>query len=105
MARYLSEPEEIRTWVEARGGHPIMMETPDPAIGTRSLLQLSFGQHALNADHNEGPDRPVPGFELVAWDDWLRAFREQDLVLVVDEDVSEGARADYRLMSREEAEG
>lgn len=103
MAKTLSELDDIRAWTEARGGNPIMADLPAPGGEDQQLINLTFGQHLLNADNNEGPDRPVSGFELVGWDEWYEAFRRQDLVLVVDEDI-EGAHADYRLMSREEAE-
>lgn len=101
--KVLVEPQDIRVWVEARGGYPIMMDTPDPVQGTRSLLQLTFDQHALNADNNEGPDR-AGGFDLVDWDAWLTAFKAQDLVLVVDADTGDHRLNDYRIMSRGEAE-
>jgi hypothetical protein len=103
MARYLTKRDDIRQWVESRGGYPIMMETPDPVQGSRALIQLTFGQHALNADHNEGPDRPTGGFELVDWDTWLDAFDNAELVLVVDDELEENGRQDeYRLMARSE---
>ncbi|WP_404401084.1 hypothetical protein [Pelagibacterium halotolerans] len=104
MARILRDEEAIRQWTEARGGAPVMMDVPEPGGGTSQLLQLTFGQHALNADHNEGADRPVPGFELAEWGDWIDALRRQDLVLVVDDDMDEGRQIDYRFMSSSEAQ-
>ena len=103
MHKTLTDPTDIRSWTEARGGNPLAMDVPEPTGGTQTLLQLSFGQHALNADHNEGPDRPVGGFELVSWDDWLEAFERQGLALVVEDDLEAGRIANYRLMSRSEA--
>lgn len=85
MAKILRTREEIRDWVLARGGSPMLEDLPD---GTRDqvLLQLTFGQHALNADTNEGPD-PLVGFELVSWDDWFDALEAQHLVLKVNDDI------------------
>ena len=60
MARTLTDRNEIRQWAEARGGNPMLMDTPD-GTGMRTLLQLTFGQHAINTDGNEGPDR-IGGF-------------------------------------------
>ena len=57
MSKILTKAADIRQWVEARGGNPILLDMPD-GTGSRTLLQLTFGQHFLNADENEGPDRP-----------------------------------------------
>ena len=85
MAKILRSREAIRDWVQARGGAPLLEEVPD---GTReqSLLQLTFGQHALNADQNEGPD-PLGGFELVGWDEWLAELKNQKLALRVGDKI------------------
>ena len=103
MAKILTEPGAIRQWTEARGGNPILLDVPDPVAGERSLIQLTFDQHALNADHNEGADPMTPGFRLVDWDEWFAAFEDQGLALVVGDDMSEGRQIDYRIMSRKEA--
>ena len=83
MAKLLTSHDEIRQWAEARAGTPMMMETPDGHGGDIPLLQITFGQHMLNADRNEGPDRPTGGFELVSWDDWLTALEGQGLAIRV----------------------
>ncbi len=85
MSKLLATPPEIRAWAEARGGSPMLMEVPSGST-SHTLLQLTFGQHALNADHNEGPDRPTGGFELVGWDDWLAELQRQKLVLKVNDE-------------------
>lgn len=103
MAKILTEHSAIRQWTEARGGNPILLDVPDPVAGERALIQLTFDQHALNAERNEGADPMTPGFRLVTWDEWFQAFDDQGLALVVDDDLSEGRSVDYRLMSREEA--
>ncbi|HTJ57507.1 MAG TPA: hypothetical protein VL418_08100 [Devosiaceae bacterium] len=84
MSRILQEHESIREWVEARGGAPMLEDLPN---GTREqvLLQLTFDQHLLDADHNEGPD-PIVGFELVGWEDWLAELDRQNLALKVNDE-------------------
>lgn len=104
MAAILSELDDIRAWTEARGGNPIMADMPDSGGREQHLLGLTFDQHMLNADANEGPDRPGSHFELVDWTAWYEALKAQGLVLVVEDDLEGGRRADYRFMSREEAE-
>ncbi|WP_338608472.1 hypothetical protein V6617_00805 [Pelagibacterium nitratireducens] len=105
MVKVLSELQDIREWTQARGGNPIMADMPDTGGKDQHLLGLTFDQHMLNADANEGPDRAGAHFDLVDWDAWYTALREQDLVLVVDDDLEGDTYADYRFMSRGEAEG
>lgn len=85
MTKILRSREEIRDWVLARGGAPLLEDLPD-GTHEQALLQLTFGQHALNADQNEGPD-PLGGFELVDWDEWLAALEQQKLALKVNDEV------------------
>ncbi len=104
MAKILSELDAIREWTAARGGNPIMAEMPAPGESDQTLLGLTFGQHMLNADANEGPDRAGAHYELAEWDAWYAAMKDQDLVLVVDDDAEGDRYADYRFMSRSEAD-
>lgn len=103
MAKVLSELAAIRQWTEARGGNPIMADMPETGGREQHLLGLTFDQHMLNADTNEGPDRATSHFDLVDWDSWYAALTAQDLVLVVDDDLEGDRYADYRFMSRGEA--
>ena len=99
MAKTLTSREEIREWAAARGGNPMLMETPD-GTGTRTLLQLTFGQYELNTDGNEGPDR-VGGFELVSWDDWFAALDANNLALRVSDDPSGGNEAEFEFVGKD----
>ena len=67
MAKVLSELDDIRQWTEARGGNPIMADMPETGGREQHLLGLTFDQHMLNADGNEGPDRAASHFDLVDW--------------------------------------
>jgi hypothetical protein len=99
MAKILTKAEDIRQWVEARGGYPMLMEVPS---GTRSrtVLQIAFGQDALNTGETQGQDRPG-GFELVGWDDWIRALENEKLALRVSDDPSGGREAEFDFVPRE----
>jgi hypothetical protein len=98
MSKLLVDHEAIRDWVLARGGAPLLEDLPD---GSRDqiLLQLTFGQHALNADENEGPDR-LGGFELADWNDWFAAFDKQGLALEVNDEVPGRLDHAYELVAR-----
>lgn len=101
MPRILLKPEDIRQWVEARAGNPMLMEVPDGAGGTSSLLQISFGQHALNADQNEGPDRVTSGYQLVGWDEWFAEFERQSLSIKVRDDRPGMLDNDFEFVARD----
>ena len=58
MTKVLTELDEIRAWTAGRGGNPILADMPGVGGKDQSLLGLTFDQHMLNADANEGPDRP-----------------------------------------------
>ena len=98
MAKTLTDRDDIRQWAEARGGNPMLMDTPD-GTGTRTLLQLTFGQHAINTDGNEGPDR-IGGFQLVSWEAWFVALEAGKLAIRVSDDPSGGNEAEFEFVER-----
>lgn len=77
----------------------MLMETPD-GTGWRTLLQLTFGQHALNSQGNEGPD-PVGGFALVGWDEWFEALDANGLTIRVSDDPAGGNEAEFEFVPKE----
>ncbi|HZY67740.1 MAG TPA: hypothetical protein VFE52_04090 [Devosia sp.] len=83
MSRILQSAEEIRQWAEARGGNPMLMDVPTGTGADNTLLTISFGQHALDGDGGEGADRPVPGYQLVGWPEWLETLNSKGLALKV----------------------
>lgn len=101
MSQILTDHDAIRQWVEARGGNPLLMDVPD-GTQNRTILQLTFGQHALNSDGNEGPDR-VGGFRLVSWEEWFAALEEGKLALKVSDDPSGGNEAEFEFVARDGA--
>lgn len=101
MSQILTNRDAIRQWVEARGGNPMLMDVPDGSHN-RTIMQLTFGQHALNSDNNEGPDR-VGGFRLVSWEEWFTALDEGQLALRVSDDPAGGNEAEFEFVSRDGA--
>ena len=99
MAKTLTTRDDIRQWAEARGGNPMLIDTPD-GTGTRTLLQLTFGQHAINTDGNEGPDR-IGGFQLVSWEEWFAALENGKLALRVSDDPAGGNEAEFEFVERD----
>lgn len=99
MSQILTDRQAIREWATARGGNPVLMDVPD-GTSNRTILQLTFGQHALNADGNEGPDR-VGGFHLVSWQEWFAALEEGGLALKVSDDPAGGNEAEFEFVARD----
>ena len=99
MSKVLTDHAAIRQWAEARAGMPLLMDVPDGRGGTRPILQLAFGQDALNTGESQGQDRPG-GFELVSWDDWLTALESQNLALRVSDDPSGGRESEFDFVQR-----
>ena len=101
MARILTSHEEIRQWATARGGNPMMLDTPD-VHEDRVLLQITFGQHALNAERNEGPDNPLTGgWALSGWDEWFEQLEKNGLALKVNDDEPGVLDNDFHFVPRE----
>lgn len=99
MSQILTDREAIRQWVAARGGNPVLRDIPDGSK-TRTVLQLAFGQEALNSDNNQGPDR-VGGFQLVSWEEWFAALDQSHLALKVSDDLSGGNEAEFEFVERD----
>ncbi|MBD8066502.1 hypothetical protein IC608_13580 [Devosia sp. PTR5] len=99
MSQILTDHQAIREWATARAGNPMLMEVPD-GTHERTLLQLTFGQHAINAEGNEGPDR-IGGFRLVSWDEWFAALEQNNLALRVSDDPSGGNEAEFEFVARD----
>ena len=85
-----TDHDEIRRWVEARGGRPASVrdtgDGDDPGI-----LRIDFG------DQDEG-------LEEISWDEWFQAFDDNNLAFVYQEETSEGEESRFsKLVSRDNA--
>lgn len=98
MPKLLADHETIRHWASARGGNPMLLDVPDPG-GDRTLLQITFGEHMLDADSNEGPDRATGGFRLVDWDEWFAELDRQGLILKVNDPVPGALDNDFEFVA------
>jgi len=87
--RQTTDHEAIRTWVEERGGRPARVRgTGDD--GDPGVLRIDFPER--------GDDESL---EPISWEEWFRAFEENDLAFVYQEETSEGAESRFsRLVSR-----
>jgi hypothetical protein len=89
-AHPLTDHDEIKRWAEARRAKPACVKGTggknDPG-----MIRLDF-----------------PGFsgseslQHISWDEWFKAFDENDLALLVQDETAEGARSNFnKLVSRE----
>jgi hypothetical protein len=91
--RVLTDHDEIRRWVEERGG------TPAAVISTATeddpgILRIDFPGYS-------GDDTLEP----VSWDEWFRKFDESGLALIVQDYTASGERSNFnKIVSRDTAE-
>jgi len=84
-----TEHDEIRRWADERGGRPARVKetgsNDDPGI-----LRIDFP--------GDGRDE---GLEEISWDEWFRAFDENDLAFLYQEETKEGEESRFnKLVSR-----
>jgi hypothetical protein len=93
--RVLTDHEEIRKWVEERGGTPARVKgTGDEDTDDSGILRIDFPGYT-------GEDTLEP----ISWDEWFRKFDESGLALIVQNYTASGERSNFnKIVSRETAE-
>ena len=81
---------EIRRWAEERGGRPSAVEDTG-SNGDPGILRIDFQE----------PDERL---EQISWDDWFRAFDENSLAFLYQEEKQDGETSTFnKLVPRENA--
>lgn len=92
-SRTTTDHEEIRRWAEARGARPAAVK----GTGSGSepgMIRLDFPGYS-------GAD----SLQEISWDEWFRAFDDNDLALVYQDTTADGARSNFnKLIGRDTAE-
>jgi hypothetical protein len=88
----LTDHEEIRKWVETRGGRPAHVKRTGGGDDV-GMIRIDFpgysGEQSL---------------EPISWEEWFEKFEEKDLALVVENQPPEGDKARFnKLVSRQNA--
>ena len=92
VTRITTDHEEIRRWAEAHGGRPARVKGTG-GQGDPGILRLDLP--------GDGPD---PNLEEISWDEWFRAFEENQLAFVYEDETVSGKRSTFnKLVSRETA--
>lgn len=93
QSRTTTDHNEIRRWAEARGAHPACVKGTGGAKDV-GMIRLDFPGYS-------GGD----SLQAISWDDWFRAFDENNLALVYQETTSDGERSNFnKLVARDTAE-
>jgi hypothetical protein len=87
-AKTTTDHDEIRRWVESRGGRPAHVAETGEA-GDAGVLRIDFAD-------------PDDRLEELSWDDWFEAFEESKLAFLYQE---EGDSRFNKLVARTNANG
>lgn len=87
-----TDHDEIRQWVESRGGHPACVKRvggkDDPG-----LLRIDF------------PDGEEPSLQEISWDEFFEKFDEKNLEFLYQDETAGGKKSRFnKLISRQTAE-
>jgi hypothetical protein len=92
-AKVTTDHEEIRRWVEKRGGHPARVKGTERGEST-GLLRIDY-----------------PGFsgegrlEEITWDEFFEGFEENNLAFLYQEKTKDGEQSRFsKLVDRDKAE-
>lgn len=91
-AKVTSDHDEIRRWVEERGGHPAAVKSTE-RNGDPGLLRIDFPGYS-----GEGELEPI------GWDEFFRKFDEKKLAFLYQDETKGGKESRFaKLVSRETA--
>ena len=90
-AKTTTNHDEIRRWVEERGGRPARVAATGDGDDT-GILRINFP--------NEPGGDDDAGLEEIGWEEWLQAFDENNLAFLYQD---EGGSRFNKLVSRENA--
>jgi hypothetical protein len=76
-AKTTTNHDEIRKWVEKRGGHPAVVASTESRSGNDGLLRIDYDEPGGNDD-----DR----LHRTTWDEFFDIFDRNDLAFLYDPD-------------------
>lgn len=91
-AQVTTDHEEIRKWVEERGGHPATVKGTEQQGEEAGLLRIDYPGYS-------GEDR----LEEIGWEDFFEKFEEAKLAFLYQEETKGGKESRFsKLVHREE---
>lgn len=83
-----TDHDEIRRWVEERGGRPAAAASVAPG-GSAGILRIDF------------PDHDDSALEEISWEDFFNKFEEKNLAFIYQDHLKDGKRSRYsRFVTR-----
>lgn len=76
-AKTTTNHDEIRNWVEKRGGHPAIVASTGDNGRSGGLLRIDYDEPGGNDDTR---------LERIGWDEFFRIFDQNDLAFLYDPD-------------------
>lgn len=87
-----TDHDEIRQWVESRGGRPACVKRVG-GKGDPGLLRIDF------------PDGEEPSLQEISWDEFFEKFDEKNLEFLYQDETAAGEKSRFnKLISRQTAE-
>lgn len=80
--------DEIRKWVEARGGRPARVDAPSHERGG-GILRIDFDDPDGEQDER---------LEEIGWDEWFRTFDENDLAFLHQDKTAGGEQSRFNKL-------
>jgi hypothetical protein len=88
-----TDHDEIRNWVEDRGGKPVSVEGTERGNEGAGILRIDFPGGATN-----------PPLEPISWEAFFEKFDEAELAMVYQDKTADGKRSLFcKFVSRENA--
>jgi hypothetical protein len=81
QSKQTTDHDEIRKWVEARGGRPAAVERTH-SEGEGGLLRIDFGEKE-------------PELEEISWEEFFRTFDERKLAFLYQEKTKDGKESRF----------
>ena len=92
--RLTTDPEEIRRWVEARGGRP---------AAVAPLLQDEFGLKAIGALRIAFPEEhDKENLEMLPWETFFETFEARSLAFLYQERTATGEQSRFNKFIKQE---
>ncbi len=90
-SKVTTDHDEIRSWVEERGGHPAHVKRTGRAAGDPGVLRIDFPGYS-----GEGT------LERIDWDQWFTAFDANGLAFLHQDELESGEQSRFnKLVSRD----
>ena len=89
-SRITTDPDEIKRWVEERGGYPASVKATSED-GDPGLLRIDFPGYSGDES-----------LERISWEDFFEKFEEKDLAFLYQDTIREGEESRFfKFISRD----